>query len=320
MRRFSGLRAVLPITHLTFLCGAAALAGFPLLSGFWSKDDILAVTLLASHEGPYAGLYTVLFISALTTAGLTAFYTGRAYFMTFWGELVVPPEAYLHHGHGNEAHAHPGHEHGSQHAHAAPDAHAAPAANDPHKHHFESPPVMTIPLQILAVGAVLVGIVFGPTGLFGGFLEHHWMALTGRGEGFPGLIPRDGEHAHNFVLMIGSSLIALAGIGLAYLLYVKNPAKAAELQRSMQGAYGLSRNKFYLDEIFAALFVNPLSQLAQISRLVDTYLVDGIVDLVGQLPAAFGALLRPLQNGLVQFYALLMALGVAGFMLAVLLR
>ena len=100
MRKFSGLRKVLPITHWTFLCGAGALAGVPFLfSGFWSKDEILSVCFLASHEQSAAGkVYLVLFASGMLTAGLTAFYTARAYFLTFWGEVKIPPEA-GHHAH-----------------------------------------------------------------------------------------------------------------------------------------------------------------------------------------------------------------------------
>src|SRR5262249_32858613 len=99
MRRFSGLRRLLPTTHWTFLCGTAALAGIPLLSGFWSKDDILAVTLEAAGAGARTSwVYLILFLSALVTAGLTAFYSFRAYFMTFWGEERVPEEA-GHHAH-----------------------------------------------------------------------------------------------------------------------------------------------------------------------------------------------------------------------------
>src|SRR5207245_3863983 len=96
MRRFSGLRRVLPTTHWTFLCGAAALAGVPLLSGFWSKDEILSAAMSASQNAEHyraAFAYLILFIVGLFTAGLTAFYTFRAYFMTFWGEEPIPEEA-----------------------------------------------------------------------------------------------------------------------------------------------------------------------------------------------------------------------------------
>ena len=139
MRRFSGLRKVLHTTHWTFLCGALALAGFPFLSGFWSKDEILGATFERRGEGrPFRTVYVLLFITGLVTAGLTAFYTFRAYFMTFWGEERIPHEA----GH----HAH------------------------------ESPPVMTVPLGVLAVGAVFIGFVVEPlTGFFSGFLNTYWL-------------------------------------------------------------------------------------------------------------------------------------------------
>src|SRR5262249_36107073 len=183
-------------THWTFLCGAATLAGVPLLSGFWSKDDILAVSMEAGHGH---AIYMLLFISALATAGLTAFYTFRAYFMTFWGEERIP------HGAGHHAH--------------------------------ESPPVMTWPLMILAAGAAGVGLVLGPTALFAHFLEDHWMR-----PGFAGHI----EHHFNLLLMVASSAVALGGIAVAYLMYVKQPETASSIARAIPHAFEWSRNKFYL--------------------------------------------------------------------------
>src|SRR5262249_23128755 len=138
MRRLGGLRHLLPITHWTFLCGAAALAGFPLLSGFWSKDEILAAAFGAAGEAhPHRFVYAALFATALVTAGLTAFYSFRAYFLTFWGQERIPHEA----GH----HAH------------------------------ESPSVMTVPLVVLAAGALLVGFVNAEplTSGLSHFLESH---------------------------------------------------------------------------------------------------------------------------------------------------
>src|SRR5690606_1389383 len=79
MRRFSGLRKALPITHWTFLCGAAALAGFPLLAGFWSKDEILAVLAAAGRHEQYGTYFTLISWLAAATALLTSFYTFRAY-------------------------------------------------------------------------------------------------------------------------------------------------------------------------------------------------------------------------------------------------
>jgi NADH-quinone oxidoreductase subunit L len=281
MRRFGGLKNLLPVTHWTFLCGAAALAGVPVItSGFWSKDEILADTLGASGQGsPYPGLYVLLFLVALLTAGLTAFYTFRAYFLTFWGETRVPPEA----GH----HAH------------------------------ESPPVMTVPLVILAAGAIGLGIVLGPTGLFEGFLDAHWLEVY-----FPGLVesPAHAPPWLVWVLMLVSSVVALGGIALAWWMYVRQPAIPAEIIETAPAAYELSRNRFYLDEIYTAVVVRPLDVLAAFCRAFDLFVVDGLVDLVGQTPSFLGRVLSPIQNGLTQFYALLMILGLTGFLLAVLLR
>jgi NADH-quinone oxidoreductase subunit L len=125
MRRFGGLRKLMPRTHVAFLCGALALSAFPLTSGFWSKDEVLESAWDAAKVGgAYGAVYLILLIGGLVTAALTAFYTFRAYFLTFWGEERVPHEA----GH----HAH------------------------------ESPPVMTVPLMVLSVFALGIGLVVGP--------------------------------------------------------------------------------------------------------------------------------------------------------------
>ncbi|MGD9632895.1 MAG: NADH-quinone oxidoreductase subunit L [Pirellulales bacterium] len=134
MRRFSGLKKALPITHWTFLCGAVALAGVPPLSGFWSKDDILAVLAAAGEHSSHGTFYGAIQLVAMATALLTAFYTFRAYFMTFWGEERFPEEA----GH----------------------------------HPHEATPVMAWPLRILAVCSLLVGVGLGPTHLFAEYLHH----------------------------------------------------------------------------------------------------------------------------------------------------
>jgi NADH-quinone oxidoreductase subunit L len=132
MREFGGLRRLLPVTHWTFLCGAAALAGIPLLSGFWSKDEILAAVAAGFHSEVYSNYARILFGAAAVTAILTGFYTFRAYYLTFWGPLRIPPQA----GH----HAH------------------------------ESPASMTQPLVVLAIASLLVGALVGPTGWYAKYL------------------------------------------------------------------------------------------------------------------------------------------------------
>ena len=304
MRKFSGLKAVLPITHATFLCGALALAGLPPFSGFWSKDEILAATLGASdHSHHYGGVYLLLFIAGIVTAALTAFYTFRAYFMTFWGEKKLPPEA-GHHAHGDPHVAAKAHGHGD--AEPVPANHAAAASHGhgPAEGKLESPPVMTVPLMILAVFALFVGLAVGATQVFAHFVD--------KAQYFPEAT----EHEENFVLMGGSSLVALAGVFLAWVMYVKKPVLPGKVARSIPRLYQLSLNKFYADELYDALILKPLLGVAEFCRIVDQAVVDGLVDVVGESPRLVGTLFRPVQNGLLQFYALAMMLGLTVFLIA----
>ena len=303
MRRFSGLRKVLPYTHATFLCGALALAGFPLLSGFWSKDEILDATYEASHaHSSYGTIYLVLFVAGLVTAGLTAFYTFRAYFMTFWGELKVPPEASQHgHGHGDTG----GHDHAA-HAHRDVEPHQAPGQGEA----LESPPLMTIPLMILAVFAVGVGFVLGPVfgSPFAGYLER---TLSEAPYGF-----HEPHEGMNYLMMAVSSLVALGGIALAYYLYMVQPALPRKLATSMQGLYQLSLNKFYIDELYDLIIIQPLHAVTRFCKTLDQYGIDSLIDLIGQMPRLLGSVFQPVQNGLVQYYALTMMVGLVVFLIA----
>jgi NADH-quinone oxidoreductase subunit L len=270
MRRFGGLRYALKTTHWTFLCGAAALAGIPLLAGFWSKDEILAVVLGAVGEGhPYQQRYRILYVVGLLTAGLTAFYAFRAYFLTFWGELRVPHEA------GDHAH--------------------------------ESPRVMLVPMILLAIGALFVGYFNAVpfTEMFGNFL-----ART------PHLPSIEAGEGGNVFSMVAGACLALGGAGLAWAMYVWRPELKARIAQSIRDLYQLSLNKFYFDELYEFFVVKPLAGLAGLCRVFDLYVIDFLVDLVGQLPRLLGLAFRPIQNGLTQFYALAMALGVTVFLVA----
>jgi NADH-quinone oxidoreductase subunit L len=277
MRRFSGLRKVMPTTHWTFLAGALALAGLPGLSGFWSKDEIIGGTL-ASAQGGMPGhygatVYWVLLVVSIVTAFLTAFYTMRAYSMTFLGAERVPEEA----GH----HAH------------------------------ESPRSMTIPLMVLAVGAVAAGFLVQPLmellhlTSFTHFLAEHTAGV--------------GVHeapSVNWVLLTITSAAAVGGIALGLWVYASRPGVADDAARAAPVLYQASLNKFFFDDLYQRFIVKPLDGLAEFCRDFDLLVIDKIVDIVGMIPRLFGVLFRPVQNGLVQFYALAMILGVVVFLLA----
>jgi len=218
-----------------------------------------------------APLFGVLYVMATLTAFLTAFYAFRAYFLTFHGKSQLPPEA--------EEKLH------------------------------ESPRVMTVPLVILAACALVVGALFELTHLFGDFLEQTPSLASASAESDQ--VPA--ETLSHTTVALTSTLVALAGLALAALLYL---GPREQLVRRLSdvmdrlGLYRLSRNKFFLDEIYYGLVVAPLKGLARLCCLVDRTLIDGLVNLCGRVPLWDGAMLRPLQNGMTQFYALGMILSV----------
>jgi NADH-quinone oxidoreductase subunit L len=282
IRYFGGLKKLMPITRWTFLVGCLALAGVFPLAGFWSKDEILAALHDQAHHADQAGeavqaaLHNGLYWGALFTAFLTAFYTFRAYFITFHGEERIPREA----GH----HAH------------------------------ESPSSMSIPLIILAVCSVTVGLLFGPT--------HNFAAFLGRAPSlrFEPIADTQVEAVFHADIAAISTILAFVGIGLAAFLYLGERTEADKLAVALRPLYRLSRGKFFFDEIFAALFVWPLRIVAVLSYVIDRFFIDGLVNLCGKLPGLVGYLLRSLQNGLVQFYALAMVLGVIVLLAAIVMR
>ena len=270
MRRFSGLKHALPITHWTFLVGAAALAGVPLLAGFWSKDDILAVLAEASRSKEHGLFFGVIWAVATGTAFLTAFYTFRAYFMTFCGPEKFPEEA----GH----------------------------------HPHEATPIMAWPLRILAVCAALIGLAVGPTHLFANYLQKT-MGLTP--------VPPESQHLHWDVMAL-SSIVAIAGIGLAWMFYVASPKVPGAIAKAMKPLYLISQGKFFLDEILKALVVLPLVGIAKLATVFDRGVIDGIVDSIGAIPKALSAIPRQFHTGVVSSYAGVMWAGVVAAVVLVL--
>jgi len=112
------------------------------------------------------------------------------------------------------------------------------------------------------------------------------------------------------LVAVTSTVIALAGIGIAAYLYLGDASQVAALTRLLSPLYWLSYGKLFFDQIYMALFIWPLWALALASYWVDRYVIDGLVNLVGKLPVWVGASLRSLQAGMVQFYALAMIWGV----------
>ncbi len=211
-----GLGKKMKITMVTFFIACLSIAGIFPLSGFWSKDEILAD---AFRSGNY-----VIFGLLVFTAFLTAFYMFRLFFLVFTGE----PR-------------------GNGHAH-------------------ESPPVMSYPLMFLAVPAALAGLVGSP------FMGNAFAKFVGLpGEHLPELT------AETYILMGVSLLVAVSGIGLAYLIYYKRVISEEKIIEKIKFVYEAAQNKYYLDELYMKVFYTVTVVFGQFANKFDRLVVDGAV-------------------------------------------
>ena len=240
MRRFGGLRHRLPYTHATFAIGGLALAGIFPFAGFFSKDEILLALSSAAHSAEASGwgwAYGLIYWVAMLTVLMTAFYAGRAYFLTFWGPFKLPspddPEAPPAEP-GSGASDHEPHGSGQDETHDQGHGHGHGEIG------HESPPIMTYPLMVLAGCSILAGLVFGPTHWFEHHLEHTL--------GFEHL----GHAAHGFdwLTAIVSTVAGLAGIAIAYSFYALPSPVPGRLANQLRPLYEASLHKFYVDEVY----------------------------------------------------------------------
>jgi NADH-quinone oxidoreductase subunit L len=308
LRKMGGLRSKLPVTHLTMLVACLTIAGIPFLAGFFSKDEILWSAFKIGGYG--RGVWIIGFV----TAALTAFYMFRLYHMAFSGTFRGGVEV--------EHHVH------------------------------ESPASMTVPLRLLALGSIVAGFVGVPAVLSLGVIPNLWErflepsfepAHETLAQVFRTAPP---EHATEYVLMAASVAVALLGWALATHLYKTRPEIPERLASSLRGAHRVLLNKYYVDELYGAVFVrgaalggggalhgvdrfvvdgadgevraglgvNGLAWaardlVARTSNLWDRYVVDGAVNFTAFVLDAFSYVFRAVQNGLVQHYALVMLIG-----------
>ncbi|MBI3322085.1 MAG: NADH-quinone oxidoreductase subunit L [Candidatus Omnitrophica bacterium] len=299
--RMGGLWKAMPVTAATFIIASIAMAGIPPLSGFWSKEGILAA-VAESLPAPF--LYI-----GLTIAFLTAFYITRAVILVFFGTWHQTANRYQ-------------------------------VPNHPSVPGTESPAVMTGPLVVLSIGAAGIGLLGSPwTGhAFQKFLEsvpgtlypvQHLGSVPGTE-----LAHHAAEAAHHGPawLELGSVAVAAAGILLALLRYGLGRHLLPEsLRAPLRPLYHLVAGKYFIDELYETVLLRPARALARIafsfdarvvdgavngagaagllaSRVkawVDNRIVDGLVNGVAIVTGRAGAVLRLLQTGRVQNYLLL---------------
>jgi NADH-quinone oxidoreductase subunit L len=317
MRHMGNLKKYMKITWGTMMAGWLAIAGFPLLSGFFSKDEILWRTF--STEALPHGMGKVLWGVAALTALLTAIYMTRMMVMTFWGDERYDNSPVIH-------------EH-------EPGAHGADPSGHGHFQPHESPWVMTLPLVILAVLSVAGGWVGVPAALGGSNHFEHFLepaiahrsagaheakpagtANEGSGAHGRATTPAAAEEAHDVSterLLTGLSVIlGLLGIGIGWLIFQKSPLKKMPT---------VLENKYYVDEIYDTAVVNPIENTSRsfLWKIVDVKLIDGFVNGVATVFAGLAGILRTTQTGLARSYAAVILLGaviVIGYFASTLLR
>jgi NADH-quinone oxidoreductase subunit L len=311
MRHMGGLRKYLPVTFATMMIGTLAIAGIFPFAGFFSKDEILFRAFLSNK---------IIWVLAVATALMTAFYMFRLMAMTFFGAYRGPAwETAGHaavataaaHGapHPADAHAH-GRAHQQEHevSHGPAEPHGHASAHDDHggghghgpwHGPHESPRPMTFPLQVLAVGAIVAGFVGIPAALGGGnaiehFLEPSFTAQHEEAHGSTSSPRADAaapsEHeaaephasrAEELGLMAFSLLIAVTGIGLAHRFYVAKPEISEGLATQFAGPHRLLLNKYYVDELYNATVISGTFTSGRGLWTFDRRVVDGAVNGTG---------------------------------------
>jgi NADH-quinone oxidoreductase subunit L len=264
VRKMGGLKKFMPVTFATYAIGMLALSGFPLFfSGFWSKDEILH----SAHGWPVSHIP---FYLGCAGALLTAFYMTRQVALVFFGQYRG----------GVRQNAADPHSHGKNQPLSSESSHA-----DQHPH--ESPAVMTVPLVILAVFAILLGFVGTPAWpWFDGFLK-------GEPAGFNFSKLTEGG---TLGLMLASAAIVFTGLGLGWWLYGKRQRKTAEepdvLQVAQPTLFRLLENKYFVDEFYEATVIRFNAWAARLCDFMDRWIWGGAVLLVSSVTLGLSWLYR----------------------------
>ncbi len=297
MRLMGGLRKKMPYTSTTFLIGCIAISGIPPLAGFWSKDEILGNAFIS---------YPAFWFIGFMTAGMTAFYMFRLYFLTFEGEfrgnnellkaeLIASAGLIIEDEHNEES----PHEIAEQKNHPIEDI---DTHNTEHGEVHESPWSMTFPLVFLAFPSVLIGFMGLPW-------HSNFVGLLDPNEALE--LAESFEIKEFLPLAIASVLIASIGITIAFLAYFAKKIDLSVLFASRFPSINkFLSNKWYLDDINEKIFVRGTRRIAKEILEVDSKVVDGVVNLTGLVTLGSGEGLKYFETGRAQFYALIVFGGV----------
>ncbi len=289
MRNMGGLRKYMPVTFWTMTAATFAIAGFPPLSGFFSKDEILWQAYSSQHG------HWLLWLIGVITALITSFYMFRLWFLTFFGEYR---------GAESQGREHAGHGH-------AP----GQPIDEPAHHHqpHESPWVMLGPLVVLAIGSVVAGWVGWPSAIWGSNHFEHFLSPAFQ------QVEQAAAEAHpeaastEIAFMLISIAAAAVGLFFAWLLYYKRRDLPQKITAHLGGIYDAVRNKYYVDEGYQALFVWPLIEGSRVLlwRAIDVGAIDKTVNEAADGARALSGEVRTMQSGNIRSYAGWVAAGAA---------
>jgi NADH-quinone oxidoreductase subunit L len=286
MREMGGLRKYMPITYAVFILAGLSAGGFPGLAGFFSKDEIIWSAYIS-----HSSVGKFVWILGLAGAFFTPFYTFRLIFLTFHGKYRG--------GNHEEAHGH--------------DTHGSSNHGEHHIH--ESPKVMTIPLMLLAVGAVAAGWIGIPPLLGGGaHFSEFLRPVVGELESHATLAEEWGG-------MALSTSLALIGLGLSAYFYLIRTDLPGKFAKQFSGLYNILYHKYYIDEFYDFILIRPTLWVAKniLVGITDAKMIEGVVNGVPGSIGKFSRMLRRLQTGLAQHYAIFMAAGAVFIIVLVIL-
>lgn len=277
MRKMGNLRKYMPITCLTFLIGALAMSAIPPFSGFYSKDVIIEVVQLATIPGANFA-YSCLLLGAF----ITPLYIFRAFFMTFFGNEKYPPKI--------------------------------------QKHVKESPSYMVVPLILLAIPSMVIGLILAVPMLSNGrysilgntiFVAPQYNMLAEIMSHFPGVLYQTLDSFTHLPFWF-----SFTGIIAAWLFYVKYPLWPALIQHYLHFGYLILSKKYGIDTFYNWAFVRGAKRLSNFFyQVADMKIIDGfLVDGSGHAVVRFADRVRKLQTGYLYTYALVMMLGLLGFL------
>ena len=322
MRKMGGLWKLLPVTYAVMTIGTIAITGLGIpgvggFAGFYSKDSIIE-SAFASFSSGHSAMGLFAFMVGILAAGLTAYYSWRLVFMTFHNKPVWKD---AHHDEHAPVHSHDDHaSHAQLEAHSKPvaDTHADDGhAHDDHGHHgplkpHESPWVMLVPLILLSIGAVAAGFAFAPH--FIGDGEHAFW----RGAIFTGPENHVLHESHSVPTWVKWSplILTLIGTFAAFWLYVLKEGMARRMADRGSVIHAFLYNKWYVDEIYDAVFVRGAKGLGDLFwKVGDVKIIDaGGPNGMAWVSRMFAGGLARFQSGYVYFYAFVMLLGLAGFL------